>query len=88
VASSASAAFARLVEARPPERAAIWFDTACVLGGSIAGLLAARVLADHACRVVVIDRDAVGLDGRSRPGVPQDRQVHVLPCSSGPSRTR
>ena len=78
MASSASAAFARLVEARPPERAAIWFDTACVLGGSIAGLLAARVLADHARRVVVIDRDAADLDGHSRVGVPQDRQVHVL----------
>jgi heterodisulfide reductase subunit A-like polyferredoxin len=48
VPSSAIAAFARLVDARPPQRAAIWFDTACVLGGSIAGLLAARVLADHA----------------------------------------
>ena len=78
MASSAIAAFARLVEARPPERAAIWFDTACVLGGSIAGLLAARALADHARRVVVIERDEVNVDGRSRAGVPQDRQVHVL----------
>jgi len=48
--SAASAAFARLVEARPAEPPGIWFDTACVLGGSIAGLLAARVLADHAGR--------------------------------------
>jgi 2-polyprenyl-6-methoxyphenol hydroxylase-like FAD-dependent oxidoreductase len=78
VASSATAAFARLVEARPPERRVISFDTACVLGGSLAGLLAARVLADHARRVVVIERDAVNIDGRSRAGVPQDRQVHVL----------
>jgi flavin-dependent dehydrogenase len=78
MASSAAAAFARLVETRPPMRPAIWFDTACVLGGSIAGLLAARVLAGHARRVVVIERDAVSADGRSRAGVPQDRQVHVL----------
>jgi 2-polyprenyl-6-methoxyphenol hydroxylase-like FAD-dependent oxidoreductase len=78
VASSAIAAFARLVEARPPGRAPIWFDTACVLGGSIAGLLAARVLADHARQVVVIERDEVNVEGRSRAGVPQDRHVHVL----------
>jgi flavin-dependent dehydrogenase len=30
--------------------------TAVVLGGSIAGLLAARVLPDHASSVAVIDR--------------------------------
>jgi 2-polyprenyl-6-methoxyphenol hydroxylase-like FAD-dependent oxidoreductase len=78
VPSSAIAAFTRLVEARPPERPSIWFNTTCVLGGSIAGLLAARVLADHARSVVVIERDAVNAEGRSRAGVPQDRQVHVL----------
>jgi 2-polyprenyl-6-methoxyphenol hydroxylase-like FAD-dependent oxidoreductase len=76
--SSVMSAFTGLVEARPTERAAIWFDTACVLGGSIAGLLAARVLADHARQVVVIDKDEVSVDGHSRAGVPQDRQVHVL----------
>jgi hypothetical protein len=78
VPSPAIAAFTRLAEARPPGRPSIWFDTACVLGGSIAGLLAARVLADHARSVVVIERDAVNAEGRSRAGVPQDRQVHVL----------
>jgi 2-polyprenyl-6-methoxyphenol hydroxylase-like FAD-dependent oxidoreductase len=36
----------------------VLFGTACVLGGSIAGLLAARVLADHAERVAMIERDA------------------------------
>ena len=49
-----------------------------MLGGSIAGLLAARVLADHAERVVVIERDAVSGDGEPRAGVPQGRHVHVL----------
>jgi 2-polyprenyl-6-methoxyphenol hydroxylase-like FAD-dependent oxidoreductase len=81
VVSPATSVFARLVAARPPRRAAILFDTACVLGGSIAGLLAARVLADHARRVVVLERDEVNVDGRSRAGVPQDRQVHVLLAS-------
>jgi 2-polyprenyl-6-methoxyphenol hydroxylase-like FAD-dependent oxidoreductase len=73
---SATAVFDRLVTAAPPESADALFDTACVLGGSIAGLLAARVLTDHAHRVVVIDRDPVEL--RSRPGVPQGHQVHAL----------
>ncbi|MGV9801361.1 FAD-dependent oxidoreductase [Mycobacterium sp. NPDC003449] len=56
-------------------------DTACVLGGSISGLLAARVLADHARTVVVVERDEVTTEGRSRAGVPQDRQAHVLIAS-------
>ena len=71
--------FGRLVTANPPERPRMLFGTACVLGGSIAGLLAARVLADHAERVVVIDRDPIGNDTGVRAGVPQGRQVHLLP---------
>ena len=49
-----------------------------VLGGSIAGLLAARVLADHYDRVVVIDRDPLPTGPRHRSGVPQDRHLHGL----------
>jgi 2-polyprenyl-6-methoxyphenol hydroxylase-like FAD-dependent oxidoreductase len=50
---------------------------AVVLGASVAGLLAARVLSDHAEEVVVIERD--GTDGTlPRPGVPQGTQVHAL----------
>jgi 2-polyprenyl-6-methoxyphenol hydroxylase-like FAD-dependent oxidoreductase len=54
--------------------------TACVLGGSLAGLVAARVLADHAERVVIIEPDSpdAGSNGEARPGVPQGYQVHVL----------
>ena len=37
----------------------VLFDTACVLGGSVAALLAARVLADHARTVPVIERNDV-----------------------------
>jgi 2-polyprenyl-6-methoxyphenol hydroxylase-like FAD-dependent oxidoreductase len=76
--TSVAVLFSQLAEARPPERSSVWFDTACVLGGSVAGLLAARVLSDHARKVIVIERDAAGIDGGSRAGVPQDRQVHVL----------
>ena len=75
---SAVPVFDRLVAAGPPEQAHVRFETAAVLGGSIAGLLAARVLADHAREVVVIERDVVGVDGRSHPGVPQDQHVHTL----------
>jgi len=56
------------------------FGTACVLGGGLAGLVAARVLADHADRVVIIEPDSqdAGANGEARPGVPQGYQVHVL----------
>jgi hypothetical protein len=49
-----------------------------VLGGSVAGLLAARVLSDHASRVVIIERDNLPAEGQPRPGTPQDQQVHTL----------
>ncbi len=76
---SPAVVFDRLAAAGPPQRRPeVLFETACVLGGSIAGLLAARVLADYAERVVVIERDAPGDDGESRPGVPQGQHVHVL----------
>jgi 2-polyprenyl-6-methoxyphenol hydroxylase-like FAD-dependent oxidoreductase len=56
------------------------FGTACVLGGGLAGLVAARVLTDHADRVVIIEPDGpdAGSNGEPRPGVPQGYQVHVL----------
>jgi 2-polyprenyl-6-methoxyphenol hydroxylase-like FAD-dependent oxidoreductase len=77
---TASVVFERLVTSEPPAEAAVVLDSAFVLGGSVSGLLAARVLADHARRVVVIERDAVDVDAGSRAGVPQDQQVHtVLP---------
>lgn len=52
---------------------------ALVLGGSLAGLLAARVLADHYAEVLVVDRD--DLDSRldaPRRGVPQGKHTHGL----------
>jgi 2-polyprenyl-6-methoxyphenol hydroxylase-like FAD-dependent oxidoreductase len=59
---------------RDPQRV---LGRAVVLGGSMAGLLAARVLSDHAEQVVVIERDdAAGYE--PRPGVPQGTQVHAL----------
>lgn len=51
---------------------------AVVLGGSIAGMLAARVLSPHHDRVTVVERDSFPVVGRRRKGVPQDRHVHAL----------
>ncbi|MDQ3753761.1 MAG: 2-polyprenyl-6-methoxyphenol hydroxylase-like oxidoreductase, partial [Acidobacteriota bacterium] len=52
---------------------------AIVIGGSLAGLLAARVLADHFARVTVVERDSYPEDAPApRKGVPQSRHVHVL----------
>ena len=49
-----------------------------MVGGSVAGLLAARVLTDHADEVVVVDRDELAEDLAERKGVPQGRHVHGL----------
>jgi len=49
-----------------------------VLGGSVAGLLAARVLTDYADEVVVVDRDELADGPAERKGVPQGRHVHGL----------
>lgn len=51
---------------------------AIVIGGSIAGLLAARVLADQFDRVTVVDRDQLPCTSEPRRGVPQSVQPHVL----------
>lgn len=51
---------------------------AVVIGGSIGGLLAARVLADAYERVTVIDRDELPDGAQHRRAVPQGRQPHAL----------
>ncbi|MEU8519866.1 FAD-dependent monooxygenase [Streptomyces sp. NBC_01216] len=51
---------------------------AVVIGGSLAGLLAARVLSEHAERVTVVERDRLPEGPDPRPGVPQGRHTHVL----------
>ncbi|GGT25144.1 hypothetical protein GCM10010271_30820 [Streptomyces kurssanovii] len=51
---------------------------AVVVGGSLAGLLAAHVLADHADTVTLVERDRLPEDAAPRPGVPQGRHPHVL----------
>ncbi|MFI8346315.1 NAD(P)/FAD-dependent oxidoreductase [Streptomyces sp. NPDC085596] len=52
--------------------------TAVVLGGSLAGLLAARALASTGARVTVVERDALPAGPEPRKGLPQARHVHQL----------
>src|SRR5690606_41031597 len=53
-----------------------------VMGGSMAGLLAAAALAPHSARVTIVDRDPLPVDGPDafapRRGVPQGGTVHRL----------
>jgi 2-polyprenyl-6-methoxyphenol hydroxylase-like FAD-dependent oxidoreductase len=53
-------------------------ERAVVLGASMGGLLAARVLADFFNTVTVVERDVLPDDPAVRRGVPQARHVHVL----------
>lgn len=53
-------------------------DHAVVVGGSMAGLLAARVLADAFESVTIVERDRLPDRPTARDGVPQGRQPHVL----------
>ncbi|MEV5958635.1 FAD-binding monooxygenase [Streptomyces sp. NPDC051987] len=78
--ASPIAVFQRLSASQAPTKTPALFGTVHVLGAGIGGLFAARVLSDHAERVVVIDPDAGVRDigGAPRPGVPQGSQVHTL----------
>jgi 2-polyprenyl-6-methoxyphenol hydroxylase-like FAD-dependent oxidoreductase len=53
-------------------------DRAVVLGASMAGLLAARVLADAYAQVTVVDRDQLPEGSTHRRGVPQGHHIHAL----------
>lgn len=53
-------------------------EHAIVLGASVAGMLAARVLADYFDTVTVVERDILGDGPDNRRGVPQDRHLHGL----------
>src|SRR6476661_3361416 len=53
-------------------------EHAVVLGASMGGLLAARVLADCYETVTVVERDVLPETSANRRGVPQGRHVHLL----------
>src|SRR5512135_806181 len=53
-------------------------DRAVVIGASMGGLAAARVLADRFDQVILVERDDVRAAGDSRRGAPQARHPHAL----------
>jgi 2-polyprenyl-6-methoxyphenol hydroxylase-like FAD-dependent oxidoreductase/ketosteroid isomerase-like protein len=53
-------------------------DHAVVLGASMGGLLAARVLADFYERVTLVERDTLPTNPENRRGVPQGRLIHAI----------
>ncbi|NTY61174.1 2-polyprenyl-6-methoxyphenol hydroxylase-like oxidoreductase [Mycolicibacterium sphagni] len=53
-------------------------DHAVVLGASMSGLLAARVLSDFYRTVTVVERDVLPEEPVNRRGIPQGRHVHAL----------
>ncbi|TCJ97559.1 FAD-dependent oxidoreductase [Nocardia alba] len=53
-------------------------EHAVVLGASMAGLLAARVLSDSYDRVTVVERDRLDAGPGPRRGVPQGKHIHAL----------
>ncbi|MFJ7262169.1 pyridine nucleotide-disulfide oxidoreductase [Streptomyces globosus] len=66
---------------RPRRPGASGPQTALVLGGGLAGMLAAAALAPYADEVVVVERDgapAPGPAGGARRGLPQARHAHML----------
>lgn len=51
---------------------------AVIAGASLAGMLAARALAPHFARVIVIDRDELPSEAAPRRATPQAQHVHIL----------
>jgi 2-polyprenyl-6-methoxyphenol hydroxylase-like FAD-dependent oxidoreductase len=49
-----------------------------VVGGSLAGMLAARVLSDYFDDVTLLERDCFAEAPAARKGLPQGRHVHIL----------
>jgi 2-polyprenyl-6-methoxyphenol hydroxylase-like FAD-dependent oxidoreductase len=51
---------------------------AIVIGGSMAGLLAARILAESYGEVLILERDACPTEAQPRKGVPQGQHAHAV----------
>jgi 2-polyprenyl-6-methoxyphenol hydroxylase-like FAD-dependent oxidoreductase len=89
---SSARRFAEISAVVPSSDGRVPIKRAVVLGGSVAGLMAARVLSEWAEQVLIIERDDLAALDRSdaeiaadpvgaigpRPGVPQGSQVHAL----------
>ena len=57
---------------------AVASNKAVVIGGSLSGLLAARVLAERFGEVILVERDSFPDEPVFRKGVPQSRHLHLL----------
>ena len=53
-------------------------SSAVIIGGSITGLIAARILVEHFDRVIILERDRLPEQPEFRQGVPQSLHVHAL----------
>lgn len=53
-------------------------NTALIIGGSMTGLLSARVLSEHFEQVIVMERDVLPTESATRKGTPQARHVHLM----------
>lgn len=51
---------------------------AVVIGGSIAGVLAARVLSDYFEEVIIVEKDELENNSKVRTGTPQANHIHIL----------
>jgi 2-polyprenyl-6-methoxyphenol hydroxylase-like FAD-dependent oxidoreductase len=60
------------------ETARTFADHAIVIGASMAGMLAARVLRETFAHVTVLERDVISGAMEGRAGVPQARHLHAL----------
>ena len=56
-------------------------ERAVVIGASMSGLLAARVLSPRFTEVVVLERDTLPVESAARKGVPQGQHAHALLAS-------
>jgi 2-polyprenyl-6-methoxyphenol hydroxylase-like FAD-dependent oxidoreductase len=70
--------FASRTEEPTMNRTTTRFGHTLVIGGSMAGLATARVLADHAYTVTVLDRDDLSTGRQPRRAVPQGQHAHAL----------
>ncbi|MBE7529825.1 MAG: FAD-binding monooxygenase [Chloroflexi bacterium] len=61
---------------------------AIVIGGSLGGLLTARVLSQHFQRVTILERDEVPEQPEARKGQPQARHLHGLLATGLQTMTR
>ncbi len=58
--------------------ATVKFGQAVIIGGSIAGMCAARVVSEFYEKVIIIERDPILENASIRPGVPQSRHLHAI----------